>query len=177
MLILGRKMRILSIAIVLLGVLAGPPAQAEFVSAGSDSAVFRDSQFIEGSGLVTSSFVIAAPGVYSVSLIDFSFPEQFLELALAITDASANVFATFETGTFLLEFQEADTYFASVYGISGTSDLSVGLFGIEIEMVSMAMVPVPGALVLMLGAIGGLLVRRQVTGVSTVNCPGTVTVR
>jgi len=98
----------------------------------------------------SESFTIKQAGSYQVTLSDFKFPKNFSELDLLIGTSVAPESGKLQgPGTFTFNATPG-TYWANVFGITD-KPLDIGLYGIRIEQMSVAPVPVPTS-ILMLGS-------------------------
>jgi len=125
-------------------------AAASLTSAQAATIVYEDVDFIKGTDTRSESFTIKQAGSYQVTLSDFQFPKSFLDLDLWITESKAPVVGKIDkSGTFSFNATPG-TYWANVLGITD-KPLDIGLYGIRIEQMSVAPVPVPTS-ILMLGS-------------------------
>lgn len=102
-------------------------------------------------GTKVSSFEIVAPGTYTATLTDFSFPEKFSTLGLSITsfvDDSLNLGSLFGDGSFTFNASGAGTYYANVFGVPGDT-FGVGLYGVQVSSV----VPLPPAVLFLVSGL------------------------
>lgn len=151
------------IVALLAAALFGATARAELVA--TDVNTFRALTFVEGVSLESSTFQVTQGGSYTVSLVDYAFPQTFENLTVAITDAAASFFvaqvrAGVDPGDIVLD--TAGTYVASVFAeVTGGG---TGLFELTITPNEMdVVIPVPAAAWLLASAllVLGARVRRR----------------
>lgn len=130
------------------------PVQAALV-------VYEDVGFIKDTGYFSDAFQIAAAGTYKATLTDFDFPSLFDELSLIVSTATTTQGKSLVPGSFTFDALPG-TYYASLFGIAG-GPLEMGLYGVQIEQMTVAAVPLPAAAVLLASGLGvlGVMARRR----------------
>lgn len=148
------RLSILSLALTLLSGIA----QAEMVAS---EPTFRDLQFVDGVSLNSTSFEVSEAGAFTVSLIDYAFPDTFDELTVAITDAAASFFvAQVRAGVdpTQIVLDTAGTYVASVFAsVEGTGLYALSVTPADLDVV----IPLPAGLWLLLSGLGLLAATRR----------------
>jgi len=131
---------------------------AVFCTAAEAATVaYEDVGFIRGAGEQSESFTVASAGSYHVTLTDFSIPGTFDQLSLAVTTNTSLINLINDSGSFDFNADIGTTYFANLRGIAGGT-LDLGLYGISVESIAgtVAPVPVPASLFMMVSALAAL---------------------
>ncbi|MEO0974642.1 MAG: hypothetical protein AAFX85_16255 [Pseudomonadota bacterium] len=153
------------IAPLALWMLASAPAHAELVSLGDGR--YRDLQFVNGTALNSSSFQVddVEDTVYTFTLTDLQFPNEFEQLAVAITDAAASFFSErlelaegMNTATLDVTFEQPGVYVASVFATIAGQVTAVGLYSLDVEV---SIIPVPPAVLLLASGLLAVGARRR----------------
>ena len=135
---------------VLISAVFGATAEAATVA-------YQDVGFIRGVGDQSESFSVASSGSYRVTLTDFSIPGTFDLLSLSVTTDKSLINLIDVSGSFDFNADVGTTYFANLYGIAG-GNLDLGLYGISVESIAgtVAPVPVPASLFMMVSALAAM---------------------
>jgi hypothetical protein len=118
------------------------------------NVAYENVGFIRGYGEQSQSFTVATEGTYSAMLTDFSFPANFDVLGMSVTTSMTELGRISTEGSFTFFAKPEMVLYANVFGEAGGA-LDLGLYGINISVISdvVAPVPVPGSLLLMLSAM------------------------
>jgi len=125
------------------------------------SLVYEEVAFVDGVKTSAESFSGLDKGRYSLTLTDFEFPEALSSLGASITSATDMV-GSFLLGdesnseTLIFEIDQPDTYYLSVFGISG-STYNLGMYGVELSQIGVSAVPLPAAAYLFFSGLVGLV--------------------
>jgi len=113
------------------------------------------------------SFTVSGPGILDVSLTDLHWLRPATDLSFQLSDSAGDVIGSMSgAGTATFSLTAGGTYFALTYGRADSSAaqsvLPFASYGIAIEYVAPAAVPLPGALGLLmsgLALLGAMRVR------------------
>lgn len=139
------------IALALMGACATAPAAM---------IAYEDVGFLRGTASATqahgdhgNAFVINQTGTYKATLTDFKFPNAFTsEFGLQVVASNESVGAVNGAGSFTFDATAGTTYWALVFGETA-GRLNLGAYGVRIEQIALAPVPVPGGLLLLASAV------------------------
>lgn len=126
-------------------------------AAEAATVAYEDVGFIRGVGDQSESFTVASAGSYRVTLTDFTMPSNFDQLTLSVTTRRNEIDSISGSGWFDFSAEVGTTYFANLYGVAGGA-LDLGLYGISVESVAatVAPVPVPASLFMMVSALAAM---------------------
>lgn len=138
--------------------IAAPFPSVSVNSQASALMMNASNPLVERSGLITGSQSIVMPisvstaGTFTVQLSDPIWPVRLSSLSFAATTSSSVLARMTAPGTMSFDVTGPTTLYATIYGIA-SGPASLGLYSMQ---VSFAPVPLPGALALLLSALGGV---------------------
>lgn len=152
-----RQLLLSSLGLMTLVLCLSTPVSANSIDCGGASTgtqVCAATKVVVGQDLSIFSFDVELPGEYSLSLIDYEWPDSSLAaLNLSLSTATTTL-ASLDAAGSLLFFAAPGTYFAQVYGQADLTS-GIGLYGLMVDGV--AVIPLPSALILLLSALALML--------------------
>lgn len=120
------------------------------------ATLFEDVQFMQGANGYVNKLGQVDAGWYQLTLTDFVFPAAFQDLRVAITTATKVVSIVdlqdgFNQAISYLQLNDRDSYYLSVYGVSGGAGFA--LYGVQLAEFVASPVPVPASLVLLMSGL------------------------
>jgi hypothetical protein len=139
--------------LALAGAIAAPLAHA-------DSLVLAESGHISGQQMASYSFNAPSAGTLSVSLSNLAWPERLSSLSFALGTAGNGKLTSLDgAGQLSFDISNAGTYYALVSG-TAQGRWNLGMYSLSISFAQLGgptPVPLPGALVLLLSALTGVV--------------------
>lgn len=138
------------------------------ISPAPQQVLYESVEFVNGTEANVTSLGGLMQGEYQLTLTDFVFPSAFEALGATISTATEVIDQVLlgdgqTQGILNFNIAGSDSYYLSVFGMA-SGDYNLGLYGIELQSVSVAAVPLPPAAFLMLFGLGTLaFVKRQKT--------------
>lgn len=148
-----------ALAFLVLGIFAGPRAQAEVV-------LLEQSGLVSGSQSFVYEFRAPSAGTVNVQLSNLNWPERLASVSFVATSATSVLTPMSGVGITTFDVLGPGAYFAHVAGVAQGA-LDLGLYSLRITFDGIAApVPLPAGVWLLLSGLGalGLPLRRRIKG-------------